>query len=48
MTPEQLLTLSKHTRRTQKDTDANLIVADSKATQVSNILRGVVKLTKIM
>jgi CRP/FNR family transcriptional regulator len=48
MTPEQLLTLSKHTRRTLKDTDANLIVAESKATQVSNILRGVVKLTKIM
>lgn len=48
MTPEQLLKLSKHTRRTLKDTDANLIVAESKATQVSNILRGVVKLTKIM
>lgn len=48
MTSGQLLVLSKHTRRSQKDADANLIVADTKAVQVSNILKGVVKLTKIM
>jgi CRP/FNR family transcriptional regulator, anaerobic regulatory protein len=48
LTSEQLLRLSKHTSRHSFDSDQELISAGSDIHSYSNIMRGVVKLTKLM
>lgn len=46
--PQQLLELSKHTTRTAHERDVDLFASNSDPEVYSNILGGVVKLTKIM
>ena len=48
LAPQQLLELSKHTQRTAHARDVDLSVTALPADMYSNILGGVVKLTKIM
>lgn len=48
LTSEQLLRLSKHTSRHSFESDQELISAGSDVHNYSNIMRGVVKLTKLM
>ncbi|RED12224.1 Crp/Fnr family transcriptional regulator [Pontivivens insulae] len=48
LNPDQLLALSKHTTRKQYADHGELVAAGEVSNQYSNILRGVVKLTKLM
>lgn len=48
LAPEQLLELSKHTQRTAHPQDVELASADEDQDIYSNIMGGVVKLTKLM
>lgn len=45
---QQLIQLSKHTHRTKHEPEEELFAAESSSTHYSNVLRGVVKLTKLM
>ena len=44
----QLVQLAKHTHRTTHNPEEELFAAESSSTHYSNVLRGVVKLTKLM
>lgn len=48
LTPEQLTTLSKHTRRVRREAGQELIADAMPITSYANVLRGVVKLTKVL
>ena len=48
LSPEQLTELSKHTNRTAHERDVNLVSQSGSKESYSNILGGVVKLTKLM
>ncbi|MEO0912889.1 MAG: Crp/Fnr family transcriptional regulator [Pseudomonadota bacterium] len=48
LTPEQLIHLSKHTTRKAVERETELVQIGEDVTQFSNILGGVVKLTKLM
>lgn len=46
--PDQLVHLSKHTNKTQHGADAELMAAGEESHHYSNVIKGVVKLTKLM
>lgn len=48
LSEEQLIELSKHTNRQVQTSDTELIAAETESQTYSNILSGVVKLTKLM
>lgn len=48
LTPEQLVRLSRHTKRTSHEGGHELLSADQDIHRYSNILRGVVKLSKLL
>ncbi|MEL7230755.1 MAG: Crp/Fnr family transcriptional regulator, partial [Pseudomonadota bacterium] len=48
LTPDQLTKLSKQTQKTAVEPDSSLLEADQPVDMYSNILNGVVKLTKLM
>lgn len=48
LTPEQLLALSRHTRRAHYDAGAELLADAEPITSYGNVLHGVVKLSKVL
>lgn len=48
LTPEQLLKLSKHTRRVHHEPGHELLADAMPITSYANVLRGVIKLTKVL
>jgi len=48
LTPEQLLQLSKHTRRVRRDAGQELMADAMPIEAYANVLRGVIKLTKVL
>ena len=46
--PEQLLMLAKHTRTVRRPAGEELIADDSEVTRYANVMRGVVKLSKML
>ncbi|WP_417584705.1 Crp/Fnr family transcriptional regulator [Pelagibacterium sp.] len=46
--PDQLLALSKHTRMVRQQAGSELIADDADVTTYANVMRGVVKLTKML
>lgn len=48
LTPEQLLALSRHTRRVQYPAGAELLADAEPITSYGNVLRGVIKLSKVL
>lgn len=48
LTPDQLLHLSKHTNKTDHTPDSELLASGEESHHYSNVIKGVVKLTKLM
>jgi CRP/FNR family transcriptional regulator len=48
LTPEQLTSLAKHTRRVKREAGQELIADAMPITAYANVLRGVIKLTKVL
>lgn len=48
LTPDQLLHLSKHTNKTDHMPDSELLASGEESHHYSNVIKGVVKLTKLM
>ncbi|MEP3107108.1 MAG: Crp/Fnr family transcriptional regulator [Hyphomicrobiales bacterium] len=48
LNPDQLIHLSKHTNKTDHTPDAELLAAGEESHHYSNVIKGVVKLTKLM
>ncbi|PXA99371.1 transcriptional regulator [Nostoc sp. 3335mG] len=48
LTPDQLVTLSRHTRRVHREAGQELMADAMPITSYANVLRGIIKLTKVL